>query len=210
MDRLSNGVRPACIARTERDGVLALQVTHALVIAIVAASGEGSRSGSEEHDSSKSHDRPLSLVRLRRGQFGLDDVTIRPLEAPAAFYIIGILLLHFRLAHHEEVDVIGRQPRIERRCETLAGHHRRDEPRRYDDDQIRLLLLVGRTAEQRAEDRHRANPGYLREVVGILAGQQPRDREALAVAQFDGCRRTTRRQPWNDEMLHRLGPSAHS
>ena len=35
MDRLSHGVRPACIARTERDGVLALQVTHALVIAIV-------------------------------------------------------------------------------------------------------------------------------------------------------------------------------
>ena len=137
---------------------------------------------------------PYRLFALRRGQFGLDHVTIRALEAPAAFYIIGILLLHFRLAHQEEVDVIGRQPRIERRYETLAGHHRRDEPRRHDDDQIRLLLLVGRAAEQRAEDRHRTNPRHLRKVAGILAGQKPRDREALPIAQFDGCRRITRRQ----------------
>ena len=70
MDRLSNGVRPACIARTERDGVLALQVTHALVIAIVAASGKGNRSDSEEHDSSKSHDRPYRLLTFGVGGSG--------------------------------------------------------------------------------------------------------------------------------------------
>ena len=198
MDRLSHGVRLACIARTERDGVLALQVTHALVIAIVAASGEGSRS--EEHDSSKSHDRPLSLVRLRRGQFGLDDVTIRPLKAPAAFYIIGIFLLHFRLAHQEEVDVIGRQPRIERRHKALAGHHRGDQPGRYDDDQVRLLLLVGSAAKQRAQDGDRANPGYLGKVVAFWLDRSP------AIAKLWPSRNSTvvgayARQPWNEVTL---------
>ena len=48
----------------------------------------------------------------------------------------------FGLAHQEQVGVVGRQRAVERRLDDVAGPRRADQPRRHDDGEIGLVLLV--------------------------------------------------------------------
>src|SRR5262245_39873368 len=49
----------------------------------------------------------------------------------------------FRLAEQKEVDVVGRQRIIERRSDDVAWPGRLHNVRRYDDDEIGFILLIG-------------------------------------------------------------------
>src|SRR5215831_4975600 len=114
-----------------------------------------------------------------------NDMTIGALDVAAAGDVIpeGLPLLH--LTHQEKINVIAGKVLIEWTRQFLPRHGRSNEMRRHDDHQVRLHLLELLAAEQRAEDRHRADPGKLRDVAPIVSLQQAGDREALAVTQLD-------------------------
>src|SRR5262249_40159497 len=114
-----------------------------------------------------------------------NDMTIWALDVAAAGEVIpeGFPLLH--LTHQEIINVIARHGVIERSCQSLPGHGRRDEMGRDDDHQVRVRRYECLAAEQRAKDRHRANPGKLCDVAPMVSLQQTGDREALAVTQLD-------------------------
>src|ERR1700704_1292611 len=127
-----------------------------------------------------------SILRREHGRALLaNDMTIWALDVAAAGDVIpeGLPLLH--LTHQEKIDVISGKVIIEWTCQFLPRHGRSDEMGRDDDHQVRLRLLELLAAEQRAEDRHRADPGKLRDVAPIVSLQQAGDREALAVSQLD-------------------------
>src|SRR5262245_40531714 len=137
---------------------------------------------------------PIILTSILRREHGrallaqdllANDMTIWALDVAAAGDVIpeGLSLLH--LTHQEKIDVIGGKVIIERTCQLLPRHGRSDEMGRNDDHQVRLQLLELLAAKQRAEDRHRADPGKLRDVAPIVSLQQAGDREALAVTQLD-------------------------
>src|SRR5262245_6024870 len=111
-------------------------------------------------------------------------MTIWALDVAAAGDVIpeGLPLLH--LTHQEKIDVIGGNVIIEWTCQLLPRHGRSDEMGRHDNHQVRLHFLELLAAEQRAEDRHRADPGKLRDVAPVVSLQQAGNREALAVTQF--------------------------
>src|SRR5215831_143289 len=112
-------------------------------------------------------------------------MTIWALDVAAAGDVIPEDLPLLHLTHQEKIDVIGGKVIIERTCQLLPRHGRSNEMGRDDDHQVRLHLLELLAAEQRAEDRHRADPGKQRDVAPIVSLQQAGDREALAVTQLD-------------------------
>jgi len=81
-------------------------------------------------------------------------MAVRPLHIATGINVVVITLANVHLAVQEEIDVIGRQTRIERRRQFLTRCGRCDHVRRDDDYQIGLLLLIGRTAEQCPEHGH--------------------------------------------------------
>ena len=90
----------------------------------------------------------------------------------------------FGLAHQEEVGVISRQGIVERRLDWIVGSRWAHDPRRDNDSEVGLVLLIRRAAEQRAEHGHIAQPRELLQI-GLAHGlQQAADHEALAVAQL--------------------------
>src|SRR6266446_6529132 len=114
----------------------------------------------------------------------IEDVTDEPLLVAEREPEIGRRDLW--LAHQEQIDVVGRQRIVERGLDRIAWSRRTHDPRRDDDGEIGLLLLIGGAAEQRAEHRDIADPGDL-----VLRGRadiqkQTAEHEALAVAQLDG------------------------
>src|SRR5205823_3874821 len=96
---------------------------------------------------------------------------------------VGLALLH--LTHQEEVDVVGGKIVIEWTCQLLPRRGRSDEVGRHDDHQVSLGTQKFLAPEQRADDRHRADPGKLRDRAPIIELQQAGYREALAVTQLD-------------------------
>src|SRR5262249_21123667 len=126
-------------------------------------------------------------------------MTIWALDVAAAGDVVpeGLSLLH--LTHQEKIDVIGGNVIVERTCQLLPRHGRSDEMGRDDDHQVRLHFLELLAAEQRAEDRHRADPGKLRDVAPIVGLQQAGDREALAVTQLDRGARLALVDRWDIE-----------
>ncbi len=122
----------------------------------------------------------------RRAVIRSDHVAVGAFDLAAGIDVVGVALAHFHLAVEEEVDIVGRQARVQRRRQHLAGCGGRDEMRRDEDDEIGLVLLVGRTAEQRAQHRHGADPGQLVDVLHVAGLQQAGDGEALSVTQLDG------------------------
>src|SRR5262245_45083498 len=128
-------------------------------------------------------------------------MTIWALDVAAAGEVIpeGFPLLH--LTHQEKINIIARNGVIERSCQSLPGHGRSDEMGRDDDHQVRILRHERLAAEQRAEDRHRANPGKLRDVAPIVRLQQAGDREALAVTQLDCGARLALVERWDVEAV---------
>src|SRR5215467_13253003 len=126
-------------------------------------------------------------------------MTIWALDVAAAGDVVpeGLSLLH--LTHQEKIDVIAGNVIIEWTCQLLPRHGRSDEMGRHDDHQVRLHFLELLAAEQRAEDRHRADPGQLRDVAPIVSLQQAGDREALAVTQLDRGARLTLVDRWDIE-----------
>lgn len=63
-------------------------------------------------------------------------------------------------------------------CREASGRaHGLAETRRDDDDEIRFLLLPGRRAEERPDDRYIPEPRHLGLPPGIVALQEARDRE---------------------------------
>src|SRR5687767_9876551 len=112
----------------------------------------------------------------------IDDVAIRPDDARAGLDVLHYLRRHLDLAEGEELEVVGGHRLIERRGDHLAGRTGLHQPRRDDYHELGIVLLEARGLEQRADDRHVAEPGQLvLAEVGVVL-QQPRDREALAVA----------------------------
>ena len=95
-------------------------------------------------------------------------------------------LAHLRPAHQKEIDVVAGKAFIKRCGQPLAGSGRLDQMRSDDDDQIGLVLQVAVAAEQRAKNRHRADPRNLRAVAQVIGLQQAGYRETLTVAQLDG------------------------
>src|SRR5262249_28790359 len=128
----------------------------------------------------REHDRALLAQDLLA-----NDMTIWALDVAAAGDVIPEHLSLLHLTHQEKIDVIAGKVIIERTCQFLPRHGRSDEMGRDDDHQVRLQLLELLAAEQCAEDRHRADPGKLRDVAPIVGLQQAGDREALAVTQLD-------------------------
>src|ERR1700722_12716596 len=128
----------------------------------------------------------ISLVIESPRGLGRNDVAVRAMHLAAAVDVVEGALLHLGLAEQEEVDVVARQAPVERRRELLPRRGRLDEMRRDDDDEIGLVLLIARAREQRAEHRHRAEPGNLAAVAQVVRLQEARDREALPIAQLDG------------------------
>src|SRR5215813_11331344 len=112
-------------------------------------------------------------------------MTIWALDVAAAVDVIPESLPLLHLTHQEKIDVIAGKVIIEWTCQFLPRDGRRDDMGGDDDDQVRLRGLEFLATEQRAEDRHRADPGKLRDAAPIVFLQQARDREALAVAQLD-------------------------
>src|SRR5262249_17656156 len=102
-------------------------------------------------------------------------MTIWALDVAAAGDVIPIDLPLLHLTHQKKIDIIAGNVIIEWTCQFLPRHGWSDEMGRHDDHQIRLHLLELLAAEQRAEDRHRADPGKLRDVAPIVSLQQTRD-----------------------------------
>src|SRR5437016_4330003 len=90
----------------------------------------------------------------------------------------------FRLAEQEEFRIVRRPCAIERRAQHVARPGRTHEPRRHDDDEVGLFLLIRRAACECAEYRNVGEPGQLLLVGRIDRLQQAGDREALSVAQL--------------------------
>src|SRR5262249_41863007 len=105
-------------------------------------------------------------------------MTIWALDVAAAGDVIPEDLSLLHLTHQEKIDVIGGKVIIERTCQFLPRYGRGHEMGRDDDHQVRLQLLELLAAEQRADDRHRADPGKLRDVAPIVSLQQAGVREA--------------------------------
>src|SRR6266568_1064556 len=87
------------------------------------------------------------------------------------------------------VLVLGRE-RLE-----LVRLERMDEVRRHHHQQLRLALLVPRGAEEHAENGQRAEERDLVDLRPDLLREQPRDGEALAVAEPDGGLALSRGEP---------------
>src|SRR5262249_36643592 len=83
----------------------------------------------------------MSTSPLACGWIRTDQVSVRPLDAPSARYIVIILLSQFHIPEQEEIDIIGRQMSVQWSGETLTRNGRRDEVRGYNHDQIALILL---------------------------------------------------------------------
>src|SRR6185437_3579303 len=92
--------------------------------------------------------------------------------------------------HDEAVGIGRRNAAAHRRLQPAAG--RLDEVGRDDDHQLGLLTLVGVRLEKRAEHWDIAQPRHLPDVILALPHQQAGDREALAAAELDGRRGTSR------------------
>src|SRR5439155_23240321 len=80
----------------------------------------------------------------------VENVTEDPLLADRGHRIARA---HFQLAHQEQVDVVRRQPVVERRLYEVTGARRTHDARRDDDGEIGLVREIRRAAEQRPEDR---------------------------------------------------------
>src|SRR3954462_11364293 len=89
------------------------------------------------------------------------------------------------LTEQEEFRVVRRPGGVERRAQHVAGAGRAHDARRHNDDEVGFFLLIRGTAGERTEHRHVGEPRQLFLVRRVDALQQARDREALAVAQFD-------------------------
>src|SRR5665213_2730841 len=78
----------------------------------------------------------------------------------------------FGLAEQEEVTVVRRQAIVSRRLDQIARARRLDQMRRHDDGEIGLVLLIGLGREQRAQNRHAAEPWQLFDLVLRVGLQQ--------------------------------------
>ncbi len=94
-----------------------------------------------------------SALHPARTVWGRDDVAVWACQVCARCHEIGVALADIGLTVEEEVHVVAWKPFVERRCQTLARDHRRDEMRRHNYNQIGLLLLIVGTAKQRAQYR---------------------------------------------------------
>src|SRR3954467_1734032 len=72
--------------------------------------------------------------RSRPAQLRSDDVAVWTFHLAARIDIVVVALAHVHLAVEEEVNVIGRQTRVERRGQLLTRHRGGDQARRHDDD----------------------------------------------------------------------------
>src|SRR5260221_12432692 len=86
----------------------------------------------------------------------LNHMTIGTLHIAPAGYVIAIFLLPLELTIEEDIDVVSRQPRIERARQLLARRCRSDQVWRNDDDEVGFNLLITRASEQRAANRDRS------------------------------------------------------
>ena len=107
----------------------------------------------------------------------------RPAGAPADCLAIGGTPVSVRPSRNRSASFGG----CTRSVGTLraAARDRAHQPRRDDDHQLGLFLLEAGRAEQRADDRHRAEDRELPDRVLEIAAEQAGQREAFAVAQLD-------------------------
>src|SRR5262245_37532954 len=96
------------------------------------------------------------------------------------------MLRDLKYAAQEEVSVIACRHLIERRQEPLARHRWPHEAWRNNDDEIRLLLLVGSAAKQGTKHRYIADPRQLIVRLRVFGLQQSSNGEALAISQLHG------------------------
>src|SRR5262249_27830528 len=114
-----------------------------------------------------------------------NDMTIWALDVAAAGDVIPEALPLLHLTHQEKIHVIARNGAIERTGQLLPRQGRSDEMGRDDDHQVCVRRHECLAAEQRAEHRHRADPGKLRDVAPMVSLQKAGNRETLAVTQLD-------------------------
>ena len=160
---MGRGIDLLGVACTESDGILALNVTLQFIIAVqTITAAQRRRENRKRKKKIEFQACPLLLADGDGpGSIDLNHVPIRALQSATLGDILMVTLLHLRLAIEEEVNVVTGKALVERRRQLLPGHGRPDQPWRHDDDEIGFLLLVGGAAEQRAQNRHGADPGKL-------------------------------------------------
>src|SRR5918993_1004645 len=88
-------------------------------------------------------------------------------------------------AKQEQVRFVRLLDTIRRRPEA-AGTHRANQARRHNHEQLSLFTLEARRAEQRADDRQRAEDRELPDSVLEVLPEKTSERETLPVPQLDG------------------------
>src|SRR5258705_10162393 len=87
-------------------------------------------------------------------------------------------------AVEQQIGFVGRADAVGRHLER-SGADRTHQPRRDDDHQLGFLVLEAGRAEQRADDRQRAEERNLADRILEILADQPGEREAFAVADLD-------------------------
>src|SRR5262249_49683083 len=112
----------------------------------------------------------------------INDVAEWALDPISGGVPVERVLVDFHRAEQEELDVVARPCLVERRVQCLAGNGRPNQMNRDDHNEVGLVLLERRGAEQRTKHRDLANTRQLLNVFDVVGLQQAGNGKALAIA----------------------------